>query len=992
MLYTEERGQMNLNKLGIRTLAFLAFVTTLIIFILGRHNASAKTWYVDDSGVADFIDIQGAVDNATSGDIIMVKTGTYDGNLIINKSLTLRGNGSENTIINRSKVGCVVTISADRVNMSGFTVSGSGDGMGDAGIDIESSNNHLFQMNCSSNNLGILVTYPRNKISDSSFWNNYYGIDMRSSNNSISNSTFSANYHGLHIFDSYVNPDLNNNTVVYNLFSSNNYGIYLTKTSYSIIANNIVSSNDNKGIYLVRSSWIVLDSNTISTNENSGINLATTQNCFITNNIFSANNEGITLTAANYNHISNNTIKENTRGIFLLGVINNSIRYNTIIENRVGISLSYLGDGNIVHHNLIYSNIKLGIDGIHANSNKKVIDAHNNWWGSEFGPYHPESNWNGRGDTITDNVDFDPWIGKEITVKYVDDDAQDGGDGSIEHPFNEIQDGIDEVVEEGTVFVLEGHYYERVRVNKTVYLFGNSSLNTIIDGEYSGIPVLITAENIRFSGFACINSGDDPNQGGITIYSDSNRIYKNNCSYNSGNGIRLFQSNDNRIYDNIFSFNGRCGASIEFSDYNALNNNTLTSNGEYGINIFNSKENRIANGGSTGNLDGIRVTSNSIGNHIMSITCKSNIRHGFYIEKSGKNIISDSFIMENGYGITFVQYSKDNIIYFNNIYNNLYYGIDASKNYDYSVTAVYNWWGKDTGPYHPLENPNIGGENVTDFVEFDPWIGKSKIQTLFVNDDAPDGGDGSLDHPFNDIQIAVDAANKGDTVRFMEGTYQYMERGVIVDKQINLIGTGDEDYYLTVARTYNGEVTYQNSSGTLKSGKTIEYRLSVDFGEIVLQEITNENDETMIQFWYLFGAGIVIFVTTVLGVVISKRRKRKGGINLTESIKKASGDIPAVMNPNDGGAFLPHQTPQQSQINPPPSVPPSYPILDPTIPQQINSTCHACGYLLPIDVMFCWNCGMKQLKTWQCPSCKIPIDITNNVCTRCGTRKDQIIP
>ncbi len=39
-----------------------------------------------------------------------------------------------------------------------------------------------------------------------------------------------------------------------------------------------------------------------------------------------------------------------------------------------------------------------------------VINAENNWWGSDSGPTH-SSNPAGTGSIVTDAVDFDPWLG-----------------------------------------------------------------------------------------------------------------------------------------------------------------------------------------------------------------------------------------------------------------------------------------------------------------------------------------------------------------------------------------------------------------------------------------------------------------------------------------------------------------------------------------------------------------------------------------------------
>jgi hypothetical protein len=39
-----------------------------------------------------------------------------------------------------------------------------------------------------------------------------------------------------------------------------------------------------------------------------------------------------------------------------------------------------------------------------------ALDMRNNWWGSEIGPYEPDRHGDGRGDSVGENIDFDPWL------------------------------------------------------------------------------------------------------------------------------------------------------------------------------------------------------------------------------------------------------------------------------------------------------------------------------------------------------------------------------------------------------------------------------------------------------------------------------------------------------------------------------------------------------------------------------------------------------
>jgi len=166
--------------------------------------------------------IQWAVDNASAGDTIIVRDGTYYENVVVNKHLTLKSeNGSAYTTINGGGSGHVVRITADNVRIEGFTVTGSGWYEYDNGLEITSSNN--------------IITY--NSISN----NNAHGIYLYSSsnNNIISSNNISNNEEGIALYSS-----SNNNIISSNNIYSNNYdGIYLDSSSNNSITSNNISNN-----------------------------------------------------------------------------------------------------------------------------------------------------------------------------------------------------------------------------------------------------------------------------------------------------------------------------------------------------------------------------------------------------------------------------------------------------------------------------------------------------------------------------------------------------------------------------------------------------------------------------------------------------------------------------------------------------------------------------------------------------------------------------
>ncbi|RZB32884.1 MAG: hypothetical protein AEth_00230 [Candidatus Argoarchaeum ethanivorans] len=93
-----------------------------VLAVISIGCASADTIYVPEEGNQT---IQQAVNNASEGEIIIVRDGTYNENVDVSKShLTIRSeNGSANCIVSASNLNDdVFKVTKDYVNISGFTV------------------------------------------------------------------------------------------------------------------------------------------------------------------------------------------------------------------------------------------------------------------------------------------------------------------------------------------------------------------------------------------------------------------------------------------------------------------------------------------------------------------------------------------------------------------------------------------------------------------------------------------------------------------------------------------------------------------------------------------------------------------------------------------------------------------------------------------------------------------------------------------------------
>lgn len=239
-----------------------------------------KTWYVDDSGSADFTTIQAAVTAANAGDTIIVKDGTYTENVAVDKSLVIKSeNGADLTAIQAANAKAdVFLVTAANVTIDGFAVSGATD-RDKSGIAI---------LGGSSGSCTIM----NNKCSG-----NYQGISIQvTKDNTVSNNTCTG---------------------------SGGYGIYLANTTGNSITDNICIDNPGDSEYAGYGLCLFDNAN----------------NNTISGNISNSNKEGIRVKNARTNSIYNNTFSKNNIGVnVLFDGIENVFYLNNFVDNATEIA------------------------------------------------------------------------------------------------------------------------------------------------------------------------------------------------------------------------------------------------------------------------------------------------------------------------------------------------------------------------------------------------------------------------------------------------------------------------------------------------------------------------------------------------------------------------------------------------------------------------------------------------------------------------------
>jgi parallel beta-helix repeat protein len=268
-------------------------------------------------------------------------------------------------------------------------------------------------------------------------------------------------------------------------------------------------------------------------------------------------------------------------------------------------------------------------------------------------------------------------VAKAASIIYVDDVPGEGPDNPPEN-YTKIQDAINNAISGDTIFVYNGTYYERVTVNRSIKLFGESKDNTTIDAHGGGYGFRVLSNGVEIAGFTITGSSGGFEAGGIRLwYVDNCIIYNNKFVSNSFTGICVYDSNNNNISNNNFSSNFDLGIYLDNSCENSIINNSFYSNRKAGLLLGFSNENNIEGNNFTQNDLGIwtiRSDDNLLINNILT----SNDRAAFASEWSCENTYINNTMAENGFGIV-----GDSIQHFNT------HNIDISNTV--SGKPVYYW-------------------------------------------------------------------------------------------------------------------------------------------------------------------------------------------------------------------------------------------------------------------------------------------------------------
>ncbi|MCO4773850.1 MAG: nitrous oxide reductase family maturation protein NosD [Deltaproteobacteria bacterium] len=278
--------------------------------------------------------VQETIDLAEDGARVLVPKGTWAGPVVVNKAITLQGDGG---VIDGGRVGTVVRLEAPGARLLNLNIKSSGDDRGgpDSCVYVTPE--------------AIGAAVVDSEITDCTFgiWV-HEGREVRIEGNHVVGRPDlghrSNRGNGIHLFDS------TGLQVVGNRVEGARDGIYVSATEDSLIAENH-TSDLRYGIHYMYSWRNTIRDNTASRNT-AGIALMSSQHIVVQRN-HSADNEahGILFRDVQYSRIEANVVENNGEGLFFFSSLDNTIEGNRVAHNAIGARVWAGSERNVIRGN-----------------------------------------------------------------------------------------------------------------------------------------------------------------------------------------------------------------------------------------------------------------------------------------------------------------------------------------------------------------------------------------------------------------------------------------------------------------------------------------------------------------------------------------------------------------------------------------------------------------------------------------------------------------
>jgi len=603
----------------------------------------------DGSSENPYANITTAVENATAGDVVIVRPGTYKENMIeIYEPITVRSESGDpdDTIVGILGYS-IFRIYSDNVTLDGFTIQyGSSYMVYLDTVDHCTISNNRITMGY----VGILI--------DGNYLNG-------ASNNTITGNNVTGNtYIGIQ-----VGSDGGFNVITDNVVTDNGHGIQLYFTGFETVTNNIVSDNDDMGIFIHQCDDSLIQNNTVEGNVWRGIYMSWSTNNTLRDNTLNDNpynTEFISNDILDYRHDIDTSNTVDGRPIYywvgevggqvpsdagMVGLVDCSgVEVLDLNLTNNGASVLVVNTNDTLIRNVSASYGRYGIR-IYYSTNVTVTDCYTTRNGDNgyAGGIDAE-----RSDHIfiTDNICFDQVYGWSTGIR-----TRWCSNVTIEGNLADDNGGHG--------IALSYTLYTRVANNTaTNNLWGTGIYmndcdliivednNATDNGDYgfyfTGCQFLTVRNNVAY-----LNSGGSTTSGFYLGYIGPGTFHDNTGMFN-GNGLYLYNSDYIDVFDNILTDNGASGLYLFASSGNNVSGNDLRRN-TYGIDMsYESDRNSIVRNDCSGStLAGIRLDYNNNENTIANNTICDSSGDGIALKDHNlQNVIAHNMICNNsGIGI-----------------------------------------------------------------------------------------------------------------------------------------------------------------------------------------------------------------------------------------------------------------------------------------------------------------------------------------------------
>ncbi len=339
--------QIASSSIGLTMRRYLAFLITLSSLFMSTTIQTA-------SAQGQPFDLTAALINAQAGDTIGVPAGSYPGPLVLDKPLTLLGEG--NPTLQGDGDGDVVRINAIGVTLRGFVIRGSGDSLDreDAAIRVNAGQALIEENRIEDALFGIyLANAPQSVIRNNNVVGKALPISRRGDGIKVwysADTLIEGNF--VHEGRDTVVWFSPNTTVRNNVIENSRYGLHFMSTSQQVVENNVLRHN-SVGIYLMYGSNFVIKHNLLLDNHGPsgyGIGMKDVDNLRAEGNRLVGNRVGVYIDNSPLQPdatviFDTNLLAYNEVGVQMLpNVQRNQYRSNIFLDNSEQIAISGGGD------------------------------------------------------------------------------------------------------------------------------------------------------------------------------------------------------------------------------------------------------------------------------------------------------------------------------------------------------------------------------------------------------------------------------------------------------------------------------------------------------------------------------------------------------------------------------------------------------------------------------------------------------------------------